>query len=60
MSYECVRPMTNRSDNLPKEQTKCIMLGFLLFFVQCVFLYDLSRFLSSCKSNILLNKENFH
>ena len=33
MSYECVRPMTNRSDTLPKEQTKCITQKFS--FVIC-------------------------
>ena len=57
MSYECIKPMANRSDTLPKEQMKCIMLSFLLYFVHSVFLYDLSNFLSSFKSNIPLNKE---
>ena len=59
LSCECVRPMTNRSDTPPKEQMKCIALSFLLLFVHCVFLYDLSRFLSTFKSSIPLNKEIF-
>ena len=31
MSYECVRPMTIRSDTLPEEQTKHIILRTLDF-----------------------------
>ena len=31
MSSECVRPMTNRSDTLPKEQAKQILLNGSVF-----------------------------
>ena len=66
MCFECVRQITNRSDTLPKEQMKCIILNFLLFsiviqvlFKHWVFLCNLIRFVSSFESNIAPNKEIF-